>query len=151
LKAKASTGFFQLRGRNPKVEQNSIDLANATDSKVLLQIRKMTVQKDHTVAESCEPFATGFDGHCIAIKPNKSAVRTARIKNLLCMPTVPHRTVKIDSATLLNKPKQHFFWHNRKMLRGLHKLQSTKLTHFLPPSAQYTLTQRLVNRKFMYL
>jgi len=104
-----------------------------------------------TAAESCEPFSTGFNGHCIAIKPNKSAVRTARIKNLLCMPTVPHRTVKIDSATLLNKPKQHFFWHNRKMLRGLHKLQSTKLTHFLPPSAQYTLTQRLVNRKFMYL
>jgi hypothetical protein len=109
LKAKATSRFFQLRGRDSKVKQDSIDLANATDSKVLFQIHKMTMDKDYAVAESCEPFSASCNGRRIAIKPDKPAGRTARLKKFFSMPTIPHRTVKIGSAIILNKPKQCFF------------------------------------------
>ena len=46
LKAKAASRFFQLRGRDSKIKQDSIDLANATGSKMLFQIHKVTMDKE---------------------------------------------------------------------------------------------------------
>jgi len=73
------------------------------------QIRKMTMEKEHAIAASCEFFSTGCNGHHIAIKPNESAIRSTCLKNFFSMPTVSHRTIKIGSAILTNKPKQHLF------------------------------------------
>jgi hypothetical protein len=81
------------------------------------------MDKDYAVAESCEPFFTGCNGHRIAINPDKPAGRTARLKKFFSMPTIPHRTVKVGSAILLNEPKQHLFCHDWEMSRDLHKAQ----------------------------
>jgi hypothetical protein len=59
LKAEAASRFFQLQGRNSKVKQDSIDLANTTGGKMLFQIHKMPMEQEYAVTESCEPFSTG--------------------------------------------------------------------------------------------
>src|SRR5437868_7633405 len=132
LKAKPASRFFQLCGRDPKVKQGSIDLGNAIDSKMLLQVHKMTMDKDHTVSESCEPLVAGCNGLSIAVKPDKPAIRTTCFQELFSMPTVSHRTIKISSPTLSSEPKHHLFCHNWDMSGNLHKLLKTKFTHFLP-------------------
>src|SRR6267143_905014 len=76
------------------------DHANATGSKMLFQIHKVTVDEDYAVAKLCEPFSTGCNGHRITVNPDKPAGRTARLKKFNGMPTITHRTVKIGSAIL---------------------------------------------------
>ena len=100
---------------------------------MLFQIHKVTMDQDYAVAKLCEPFPTGCNRHRIAVKPDKPAVSTTRIKKLFSMPTVPHRTIKIGSSILSNDPKQDFFGHDWEMSRDLHKPLKTRLTHFLPP------------------
>jgi hypothetical protein len=102
LKAKPASGLFQLRGRDPKIKQDSIDSPNTTGSKMLLQTHEVTIEKAHTVPKSREPVSTRCYGCCITIKPYKPAVWTSRFKKYFSMPTVSHGTIKIDSGTFMN-------------------------------------------------
>jgi hypothetical protein len=102
LKAKPASGLFQLRGRDSKIKQDSIDSPNTTGSKMLLQTHEVTIEKVYTVPKSREPVSTRCYGSGITIKPDKPAVWTSRFKKFFSMPTESHRTVKIDSGTLLN-------------------------------------------------
>ncbi len=77
LKTKPTSRFVQLRRRHTKIKQNSIDPINATGSKMLFQFHKVTMNEVHAVAESRKPLSAGCNGHRIAIKTNKSGVRTA--------------------------------------------------------------------------
>ena len=102
LKAKPASGLFQLRGRNSKIKQDSIDSPNTTGSKMLFQTHEVTIEETNTVPESREPVSTRCYGCCVTVKSYKPAIWTSLFKKFFSMPTISHCTVKIDSGIFIN-------------------------------------------------
>jgi hypothetical protein len=97
--AEAAVGIGQLEARQPQVEQQPVDRAEARVRGDVLELPEVRPAEDQPVAEPRpQPGVDSGDGRPVGVETEEAAIRRGRLQDPLGVPTAADRGVDLKAA-----------------------------------------------------